>query len=99
MFRKFESQPQHESFADLVKHLKWRYRRAHPGETEGLHFQFNEGCLPGGRSGFLKAERLESTANGPAPRTESVLIDDSRVVGYQIDEQLPEGVDAWRWLE
>lgn len=98
MYREFKDQPQHDSFAELVKHLKWRYRRTHPEETEGLHYQFNEQCLADDRSGFLKAERLEAPATGSMPRTETVLIEDNRVAGYQIEEQPPEGMEPWRWL-
>lgn len=98
MNRRFEDKFQYESFAACVKDLKARFRRMHPGETEGHHYQFNEQCVADGRSGFLKVERLEAPATGPTPQTESVLIEDNRVVEYQIEEQVPEGIEPWLWL-
>jgi hypothetical protein len=99
MIRTFEDKFQYESFTACVMELKARYRRTHPGETEGLHYQFNERCVADGRSGFLKVVRLEAPITGPAPRTETVLIEDNRVVAHQIEELSPEGVELWRWLE
>ena len=94
MFQKIENQPQHDSFDDLVKNLKWRYRRVHQGETEGLHYQFNVTRNQDGRSGFIKAERLEAPGTGVNPQTEALLIEDNRIVGQETEEQGPT-----RWLE
>src|SRR6266849_1368254 len=99
MIRRFEHKFQYESFAACVKDVKARYVRAHPRETEGLHYEFNERCVTDGRSGFLKVERLEAPATGPTPKTETVLIEDNRVVAHQTEESPPEGVELWRWLE
>ncbi len=99
MIRRFEDGFQYESFPACVKDVKARYRRTHPGETEGLHYQFNEWCGADGRSGFLKVERLEAPATGPTPQTETVSIEYNRVVAHQTEGPPPEGVELWRWLE
>jgi hypothetical protein len=99
MLRTFEDKFQYESFADCVKDLKARYRRTHPGETEGLHYQFNERRVADGRSGFLKVERLEDSPSAPNARMETVLIEDNRVAAHRTEEPPPGGVELWRWLE
>jgi len=99
MIRTFEDKFQYDSFAACVKDLKARYRRTHPGETEGLHYQFIEQCVVDGRAGFLKVERLEAPIDGPTLPTETVLIEDNRVVAHRTEEPPPEGVQLWRWLE
>jgi hypothetical protein len=99
MFRSIVNQMQHESFEDLVKHLKRHYRRAHPGESEDLHYQFIVQRLADGRSGFIKADRLEDAPSGLRVLTERLLIEDNRVCGHWIVELPPDGVEPTRWLE
>ncbi len=99
MLQRFVDRFQYESFADCVKDLKARYRRTHQSEKEGLHYQFNEQCVAGGRSGFLKVDRLEDSPTAPNARTETVLIEDNRVVEHQTEEAPPQGEELWRWLE
>jgi hypothetical protein len=81
MIYRFEKEPQFASLDELVKHLLAHYRRAHRGETEGLHFEFRVTRGPDGRSGLVTVDRLEPLTNGSNPETESVLIEGNRVVG------------------
>jgi hypothetical protein len=92
-FRRIDNSPQYDSFEELVHDLKRRYQKTHPGETEGLHYEFRA-ITRDMRSGFIKAERLEALATGPNPPTEALLIENNRVVGYETEEQGP-----LSWLE
>jgi hypothetical protein len=79
VFAKIDNAPQYQDFDQCVKDLKRRYRATHRGGTEGLHFEFVVLRLPDGRSGFLKAERLENASGGMGPPTEAVVIENNRV--------------------
>jgi len=78
-FRRFDNQAHYQSFEECVKDLKVHYRRTHPRETEGLHYQFVITCSPDGKSGFVKVNRLETPPEGTNAPTETLLIEDNRV--------------------
>jgi hypothetical protein len=88
MFHSIDNSPQYGSFEELVEDVKRRYQKTHPGETEGLHYGFRA-VTRDMRSGFIKVERLEAPATGPNPPTETLLIEDNRVVGQETEEQGP----------
>ncbi len=92
MFRKIDGKQVYDSFEDLLKDVKSRYRRTHQGETEGLHYQFELTCNPDGKSGLIRAERLETPDNGTNPKTETLLIQDNRILAHVMDE---EGSSCW----